>query len=278
MERITDWAALWRELAAYHGRKEGAHAVQGDPWRDRARRYDKGLRDKGERPDSSRDAIAALLQPTDTLLDIGAGTGRLALTLARSAGRVTALDPSPAMLEVLQENRAARGLTNVDVIEASWPEGEAQVEPHDYTLCAHGLYGTPDLPAFVRAMMRVTRKQCFLVLRFPLLDAPMAVLAQHIWGQPHDSSNGYVAYNVLVQMGIYPDVRMESSGLWRAWSNATLDEAVQETKRRFGLEGDGAHDGFIRATLAARLTQQPDGTWLWPPGVRSGLLSWSVAD
>lgn len=44
------------------------------------------------------------------LLEVGAGTGRIALPLARAGHAVTALDPSPAMLALARSRAAAEGL------------------------------------------------------------------------------------------------------------------------------------------------------------------------
>lgn len=44
------------------------------------------------------------------ILEVGAGTGRIALPLARAGHPVTALDPSPAMLAIARERAAAEGL------------------------------------------------------------------------------------------------------------------------------------------------------------------------
>ena len=45
------------------------------------------------------------------VLEVGAGTGRIALPLARAGHAVTALDPSPAMLAIARERAAAEGLS-----------------------------------------------------------------------------------------------------------------------------------------------------------------------
>ncbi len=44
------------------------------------------------------------------VLEVGAGTGRIALPLARAGHSVTVLDPSPAMLDVARRRAAAEGL------------------------------------------------------------------------------------------------------------------------------------------------------------------------
>ncbi|MFN8378814.1 MAG: class I SAM-dependent methyltransferase [Anaerolineae bacterium] len=49
-----------------------------------------------------------------TVLDIGAGTGRLTMLLAAEAGHVVAVDRAPAMLEITAERAAQAGYTNVE--------------------------------------------------------------------------------------------------------------------------------------------------------------------
>lgn len=54
-----------------------------------------------------------LLRPGATVLEIGCGTGTLALDLASAAGHIHAMDVSTEMLRIANAKKAARGLTNV---------------------------------------------------------------------------------------------------------------------------------------------------------------------
>jgi len=53
------------------------------------------------------------LSPEWAVLDAGAGTGRLTIPLARRVRTVHALDPSPAMLDLLKTRAAKEGLDNI---------------------------------------------------------------------------------------------------------------------------------------------------------------------
>ena len=64
----------------------------------------------------------ARLQTSDTLLDVGAGTGLLALAAAPRVAHVTALDVSPAMCERLETKRRRLAVENVEVLVGSATE------------------------------------------------------------------------------------------------------------------------------------------------------------
>lgn len=57
--------------------------------------------------------MKAHLKPTDTVLDIGCGTGSLALRLAPAVAHVHGLDLSPEMTRIAEAKTAAQGSTNV---------------------------------------------------------------------------------------------------------------------------------------------------------------------
>lgn len=274
MEKIADWALLWRQIVQTHeaGRAQEPEA-QGDMWVKKARWFNENVKKRWDKPDSSRSFIIDYLQahPESTVLDIGAGTGAWACKLAPYARKVTALEPSPSMIAVMEENIRERGIENVEIVPKAWPE--AEVKDHDISLCSHAMYGCADIEAFFRRMDAVTRRCCILLMRVPTPDGLMAEIARHIWGQPHDSPNFHIGYNALLQMGIYPNVRMEDRGLWEPWTNNSLDEAVQEVKRKLGVGDSSRYDIYLHDLLGRNLTQQ-DGKYVWPRGVRSALVYW----
>lgn len=116
MEKMTDWIALWRELVEVKSRRRKVEAgaeSQPDVWYARACEFDENIKRRWTKPDSSRDFVMSQLDMNATLLDIGAGTGAWAALLASRARKVTAVEPSPAMIEVIWEKLAAEGRTNV---------------------------------------------------------------------------------------------------------------------------------------------------------------------
>jgi ubiquinone/menaquinone biosynthesis C-methylase UbiE len=68
-----------------------------------------------------RDEVLELagLRPADRVLDVGAGTGLLALAAAGDVARVLAVDASEQMCARLRENRRRLGIANVEVLHAA---------------------------------------------------------------------------------------------------------------------------------------------------------------
>jgi 16S rRNA (adenine1518-N6/adenine1519-N6)-dimethyltransferase len=64
-----------------------------------------------------RIVAAAALQPTDTVVEVGAGTGILTVALAPEAGKVLAVEVDGHLIPRLKERLAEHAATNVEVIQ-----------------------------------------------------------------------------------------------------------------------------------------------------------------
>jgi ubiquinone/menaquinone biosynthesis C-methylase UbiE len=99
-----------------------------------------------------------------TALDVAAGTGRLALKLARMGVEVTAIDPSPEMLSVARDRAFRLGL-DITFHSGSFEEGlPFERGAFDLATCALSLCHVPDLYGAVRELACVVRPGGYLLI------------------------------------------------------------------------------------------------------------------
>ncbi|HEX5502479.1 MAG TPA: class I SAM-dependent methyltransferase [Thermomicrobiales bacterium] len=84
------------------------------------------------------------LDEGSTLVDLGAGTGGLALAAAPHCRRVVAVDVSPAMLAALRARADDLGLANVECVRAGLLTYEHQGPPADVVYTRNALHHLPD--------------------------------------------------------------------------------------------------------------------------------------
>jgi 2-polyprenyl-3-methyl-5-hydroxy-6-metoxy-1,4-benzoquinol methylase len=256
----TDWLELWRELIIAN-----PHSFDSGPMK----RYKLHAYQGKQRPDPLLDFVLQSVDSNTSVLDIGAGSGRWTLPLAKSAGSVTAVEPAGDMLDILYSNlKTARA--KVEIIQATWEE--AQVQAHDIIVCAHAMYSSPDLALFIHKMERFAGKTCYLAIRLPPVDGILGELSKAIQGRVYDSANAVVAYNALYSLGIYANVLVEKD--IHQWVNSSLEEAFVRVKKHLNLDSTSEYDEQIRDTLRRRLVISND-TYVWPDGMRSALIWWN---
>ena len=104
--------------------------------------------------DDARDAIirAAPLPPHARVLDVAAGTGRVAIPFANAGYRVVALDLAAEMLDVLRRKASIARVSSIIATGASLPFADARF---DAVVIARLLYLTPEWRDIVREAVRV---------------------------------------------------------------------------------------------------------------------------
>jgi len=114
-----------------------------------------------EETDAER--IAAALDAPGSLLEVGCGTGSLAIRLARKGFRVSGVDVSSEALLLARHEADNEGLT------IEWHQGFAEKLPFpdksfDYVTCCHTLEHVRDLEAAVMQLKRIARRKVIVLV------------------------------------------------------------------------------------------------------------------
>lgn len=256
-----DFSARYREhlrLSSYRPKSSAA-------WD--ARAVERGRRG----PD--RDYVEAFLSRVDftgirTALDIGCGTGNLAIPLAQRLRRVHALDFSAGMLRQLEQNQRAAGVDNLTVHPLSWSDSWRTVPQVDLVLCSRAL-GVEDLRGALEKMTRWARRRCYATIHAAgdfLGEDIRALLSREAVPRP-----GYIyAVNILYQMGFFARVDfLKTTG---GMAYADVEQFLEAVRWRVGPL-DAAEQGRLRKFFRC-LPRAADGRRRYRHEFVWALLAW----
>lgn len=228
-DRDETASARWRRLVhARLGEMErlspGAGLIGGQFWDRRAERFAANVKVDEASDDPLLRRLRRATDRSSTVIDAGAGTGRLALPLAPAVRHVTAVDPSGGMLAILRREAGRLGVANVTALEARWEE--ADIEPADVVFSSFVLSVLPEPRPFLAKLEATARASVFLYLGAYTGDAVLDPLWRHFHGEPRAPGPSYIdALAVLRELGIAPHVSVVELPNRRRF--ATIDEAVE---------------------------------------------------
>ncbi|CAG35582.1 class I SAM-dependent methyltransferase [Desulfotalea psychrophila] len=211
-----------------------------------------------------------------TVLDIGAGSGTLALPIAKKVQRVTAIDYSQGMLDQLQSEAAAAGIDNIETICCAWQDDwqSKNIVAHDIAIASRSL-GVDDLQKALIKLNSYASKYVFLTDR--INPTPFDSHAFKIIGRPFHSGPDYIyTLNMLYSMGIHPCVNILEFDSLKKYDS--LEAAVQSYQWMFH-EMNTREEDLLRDYLRTRIIAQDKNEITVKPATphRWALIWWSTA-
>lgn len=227
--------------------------------------------DPRRRDEPTLEVLRELVQPSDVVLDIGAGGGRYALPLALEAREVVAIEPSEGMRRVLAEGMAEHQINNIRVSDARWPDGARQLRG-DVALMSHIGYDIENIGAFLDAMESAASRLCVTVL----LSQPPPTEADRLWPLVHGVERAALPslpefLVLLLARGRLFEVRLVERP---PQSYEHPDQALTWLRQQLWTAPDGEKDRLLQRLVHDR-SQQRDGRYAlsWEP-VRVGVVIW----
>ena len=265
--------AIWLRCVATGTDGHGHGHGHGDGQSQRRFTYTNRPLDPFRTDDPVVNAIFALLSEDTEILDVGGGSGRLAMPLATRAKQVTVVEPSEDSVELLKSRAAEFGITNIAVVNEPWEDVR---EPSaDIVLCSLVLHHVADAADFVRKLQKHARDRVVIV---EMMETPGAVevpFYERVHGSAPTPLPGLPkVLELLWALEIFPDVEMISP------ETAVLDtdrEGVLEHLRsRLNVEEGTEADERLLAAADELLVDIPEGlTVRGAAPRRSAIISWS---
>lgn len=215
-------------------------------------------------------ALKTRVQKGDHWLDVGAGGGRFGLPLARALERLTAVEPSDSMRDVLREGMAEHAIANIDIVEGRWEHVDAPVA--DAALIAHVGYDIDDLAPFLHKLETHARRECIAVMLDRQPASNFGALFEAVLGEPQATLPALKEFVALqYSRGRLVDVETIEVA---PWSFADREDALKNLRWRFWINEGTELDRKLDALLDEHV-KEVDGRWM-VPGSRGyvGIVTW----
>lgn len=272
----TQAGAAWKTtVEAEHEQSDRIRegAASDDFWRPIAHRF--APPKKGEAaPDDTFERLAGLVSSSGTVLDVGAGGGRLAIPLAEVCARVTAVEPSEGMREQLIATAAAWDVSNINLVAGTWED--AEVAPHDLVICAHVVYTVREIENFVSKLIAHARQTVALVV----FQRPAMSSYLPLWPKVHGEERIPLPAlpeieQLLPQMGIeYRKISLQERS---SQSFQSRDQALDECQARLFVTPGSAKAAKLSEALDDCLVEVDDGyRFEWAQPRKLWIVAWDV--
>ena len=149
----------------------------------------------------------SLINSESTVLDIGCGSGQLAIAHARVVKKVVAMDFSEKMLGFAKENAKKAGVDNIQFVLSDWEHFPLE-EPFDFVIAS--MSPAINSSTGLYKMMAACRGSCYLsafVDRYSSLKEKLYKLTDQVYKRQYDIIN-YV-FNILWINGYLPELTYE---------------------------------------------------------------------
>jgi SAM-dependent methyltransferase len=252
MSQTVNWAELWQSMLLQTHREK---LCDKNYWDNQANEYNQKI---AKMDDITKKQLQQItLPPNANVLDVGAGTGRITIPIAKQAQRVTALEPSKNMLDILRANAQKECIDNIVYVNGSFDDvGVAQLGCFDVVIASFSLF-MADLEGALLKIDVASSKAVYLFSSASLwMDAD---LQEIVYGHPIKIGLDYLyVYNILHDLGILANIDVWSYTSTQNFNN--LDEALLHYMTSYSISQE--KEDAVKKYLKSLLTEENGKLWL----------------
>jgi hypothetical protein len=250
------------------------HRRRVDPWADLAEQF---RLDPHRQWDQNLRALADCLEPTDVLLDVGGGAGRVSLPLASQVREIVLVEPSDSMRAQFIASRDEAGITNARVSPDWWMDS---AETGDVAITSDVTYFVRDIVSFLAKLNNSASRRVIICIWRPTpgdMDNELRRILYDEQPTPWPGLPELAA--VLWEMGLLPEVRVIPAAPWwipEAQGGLSEAQAVDLAMGRLERD-DEITRRHIENNFDRLFERDPAGlSPRWLSGVREVMITWDT--
>lgn len=218
-ENDIDWEELWT-------RKMDEKGDRGKDWSKAAVKYSERAK-----KDNYTDQLISkmILSKEDTLLDVGCGEGSVTIPLSKEVARVTAIDATDKMLEILKEKIKENNIDNIKTIKDDVNDVTMKkYGNYDIVLASRVINGIKSPREVFSNFNEIANKYVFITLFGPNNWKLEKDFFKYINSEYGGAPSYTILLNLLAEMDIYPNVINLDVGPVRTYHS--IEEAIDNGK------------------------------------------------
>jgi len=228
---MTDWNKVWKNEKYPMWVKNGDLATYWD--KGAAQRFQRLSKNKST---SEKQVEKLNLKQTDVVLDIGCGTGRLTIPIAKRVKIVYGMDISKEMLKIVKRESKKEGLKNVNLINANFETFDTnKIKKVDVSISYNSL-GVYDIKNVLTKINDVTQRDVFMFTFAGKGEWLDECLTEIVYGRciRNIPTSAEIIYHLLKEMGVKPDFEIRHN-VWKSKYDSR-DNAVKSIMEFYKLK------------------------------------------
>ena len=119
------------------------------------------------------------LKGSNSIIDIGSGTGFFSIPLAEAEHMVTSIEPSLEMINIMKRNSAQEVLSSINICQSRWEDWRGEF--HDAAIAVHSLYPMPDIKEAL-SLINISASKKIIIVRDPVRMKTISKIVREKFG------------------------------------------------------------------------------------------------